>query len=668
MNNNNTIEICKEYAESKGGQFLSTEYINNHTKMLWKCSNPTHQPWETSYAKAVQKGTWCPRCVGRFSKEEKLLMAKEHAESRDGQCLSTEYINSKSKLEWKCSNKNHKSWFTIYHSVVNKGSWCPECGIYYYKEQKIRDLLEYFLKTKFPKSYLDWNINPLTDRLLELDGYSEELQLAFEFQGKHHYEVGVFNQTQEDLEYTKYKDKIKKENCEKNGITLIIIDDKFELYQKTEIIEYLLTLLNEKHIDIREKIKQEDIDNIFKKIIDQQKIYLLKAQEFAELKDGQCLSTEYKSSKENLQWKCSFQKHPVFENLYSSVIRHHKWCPECAKMNSKEAWLKKAQEIAILRGGLCLSTAYQSIHDKLKWKCSNPKHKPWITSFDSINRGTWCPHCAKETASLKYRNKNGLVEAQEYAKSRGGLCFSNKYINGKEKLEWKCSNPEHNSWFATFFSVVLGECWCPECVGRFSKNDQLARVQEYAQSKGGKCLSTEFTNSKTKLLFKCSNDNHTPWKATFTHVMSNNTWCRQCFDEQIGTTKVNKNGLEIAKKHAESKGGQCLSTEYIQAHEKLNWKCSNKNHSEWSASFHHVINGKRWCLYCSTGRLTEKEGLEKAKNHAISKGGKLISNEFKNTHTRMMWECKNGHQWETKFVKVISEGSWCPYCRNRKIS
>jgi len=34
-------------AKSKGGECLSTEYINAHRKLLWKCKN---------------KNGWCPQC------------------------------------------------------------------------------------------------------------------------------------------------------------------------------------------------------------------------------------------------------------------------------------------------------------------------------------------------------------------------------------------------------------------------------------------------------------------------------------------------------------------------------------------------------------------------------------------------------------------------------
>lgn len=133
---------------------------------------------------------------------------------------------------------------------------------------------------------------------------------------------------------------------------------------------------------------------------------------------------------------------------------------------------------------------------------------------------------------------------------------------------------------------------------------------------------------------------------------------------EVSRGRFSKNDqLSRIKEYAESKGGQCLSTEYIQAHDKLKWKCSNPNHEPWFASYHKVVNHNSWCSYCSNRKLTKKEALEKAKNHAELKGGKCLSTEYVNAHSRMKWECKNGHQWETRFSRVISENTWCPKCK-----
>ena len=69
----------------------------------------------------------------------------------------------------------------------------------------------------------------------------------------------------------KYRDEIKKQNCIKHNVKLIIIDDKFTLSRKKEIFEYVLETLKDNKICFKNDFKQEDIDNIFKKLVNKQK-------------------------------------------------------------------------------------------------------------------------------------------------------------------------------------------------------------------------------------------------------------------------------------------------------------------------------------------------------------------------------------------------------------
>ncbi|MDD5503661.1 MAG: hypothetical protein PHH26_09460, partial [Candidatus Thermoplasmatota archaeon] len=57
-----TIEEMKELAKTKGGTCISTEYINNHTKMKWKCVK--NHIWEAQPS-SIKSGTWCPICARR---------------------------------------------------------------------------------------------------------------------------------------------------------------------------------------------------------------------------------------------------------------------------------------------------------------------------------------------------------------------------------------------------------------------------------------------------------------------------------------------------------------------------------------------------------------------------------------------------------------------------
>ena len=56
---NNSIELCRAIAIARGGICLSDEYINNKTKMKWKCRQK-HE-WNTNFD-SIKRGSWCPSC------------------------------------------------------------------------------------------------------------------------------------------------------------------------------------------------------------------------------------------------------------------------------------------------------------------------------------------------------------------------------------------------------------------------------------------------------------------------------------------------------------------------------------------------------------------------------------------------------------------------------
>jgi hypothetical protein len=333
------IKRAQQYALAKGGKCLSIEYVNSISKLKWECSHG--HTWEAKYNILIGQH-WCPECnelknATRSLNKNGLKLAQEYAKNKGGDCLSTEYIGAKKELIWKCAN-NH-IWNTKYKSVVLDNSWCPQCSAYYYKEHKIRDILEYLLEVKFEKSRPKWNINPKTNKRLELDGYCEELKIAFEFQGEHHYKVGSFGKTKEELEYIQFKDSIKKKNCIDNQVKLIIIDDNFKLDDSQQIINYILQLLKYNNIEINKKIDISIIESLLNKHTNHQNNYLEKAKQLAINKGGWCLSTNYINSETKMEWKCQNHLHPTWSSAFQN-IQKGSWCPECGKEKSNLAKIK----------------------------------------------------------------------------------------------------------------------------------------------------------------------------------------------------------------------------------------------------------------------------------------------------------------------------------------
>ena len=211
---------------------------------------------------------------------------------------------------------------------------------------------------------------------------------------------------------------------------------------------------------------------------------------------------------------------------------------------------------------------------------------------------------------MNERQKKQLQIAKQKAIINGGICLSDDYNNVFTKLLRKCKNHNHKEWYSTYKNVYDGS-WCPECKLETIKsknklNDGLEQAIKYAESKGGKCLSNSYKNTVDKLLWQCENQSHKQWMANFNYIVRENNWCPECSKDNLRTMFKNKNGLNEAIEHAKKKGGECLSTTYINSREYLIWKCDNENHKEWKASYSEVVIQDNWCRSCSSKNISEK--------------------------------------------------------------
>lgn len=205
--------------------------------------------------------------------------------------------------------------------------------------------------------------------------------------------------------------------------------------------------------------------------------------------------------------------------------------------------------------------------------------------------------------------KARLIKAKEHAASKGGMCISDSYTHSKAKLTWACSNPNHENWETSYYCVVQRGQWCFWCGKESCREKQvnksgLAELQKLATEKGGSCLSTEYTNSKTRMLFQCSNHEHKPFESNYVRVMRAGVWCPRCGNEKTTSHTRLKDGLERAQAIAQAKGGACLSKHYQNAHSLLEFKCSNPEHATWMAPFKSIAKG-HWCAECAKKNLSE---------------------------------------------------------------
>jgi len=230
-------------------------------------------------------------------------------------------------------------------------------------------------------------------------------------------------------------------------------------------------------------------------------------QKVAKKRGGKCLSKEYTNSDTKLSWQCG-EGHRW--EAVPSNIKQGTWCPICT-INAQKDTIEEMQKIAQERGGECLSKEYINGLTKLAWQCKEGHQ--WKTVPGGIKQGSWCAVCAG-------KQKHTIEEMQEIAKERGGRCISDKYTNSDTKLSWQCR--EGHQWEATPNRVQQGS-WCAVCAGL--KKGTIEEMQEIARERGGKCLSKEYINSRTKLRWQCGEEHQ--WEAT-PHSIKQAHWCALC--------------------------------------------------------------------------------------------------------------------------------------------
>jgi len=252
-------------------------------------------------------------------------------------------------------------------------------------------------------------------------------------------------------------------------------------------------------------------------------------------------------------------------------------------MNTSRFWqrarlgLEVAHQVADARGGECLSAVYKNSGSPLFWVCQ--VGHLWKARLNDVkNKGTWCPDCAGKA-------RLSLDVAREIAHQRGGECLSQQYVNSLARLQWRCA--EGHEWAANLSNVKNVGTWCPQCSWKSSLSIHDAR--RIARERGGECLSQRYVNAHSHLHWRCAKGHE--WKVALQGLKYSGSWCPHC----AGKARLS---LHVAREIAHQQGGECLSQDYLNVHERLQWRCA-KGHT-WKASLKSVRNAGTWCPNCAS--------------------------------------------------------------------
>ncbi len=123
-----TFKEVKQYFKDHDCKLLATEYISATVKMEYECScgNPD---CKISFGN-FRQGRRCNECGRKKSaKKQRFLFkdVKQYFEDHDCKLIATEYINSRTLMEYECNCGNSDCRITF--SCFKQGKRCMECAI-----------------------------------------------------------------------------------------------------------------------------------------------------------------------------------------------------------------------------------------------------------------------------------------------------------------------------------------------------------------------------------------------------------------------------------------------------------------------------------------------------------------------------------------------------------
>ena len=116
-----SIQDMQAIAKQHNGLCLSEEYRAINKRLLWKCQRD--HIWKALPSSIVQ-GAWCFKCAN-INKRDSIEVMHTIAEQREGRCLSTEYLNAHTPMQWECSEGH--TWQSNANNIKS-GRWCPKCA------------------------------------------------------------------------------------------------------------------------------------------------------------------------------------------------------------------------------------------------------------------------------------------------------------------------------------------------------------------------------------------------------------------------------------------------------------------------------------------------------------------------------------------------------------
>jgi hypothetical protein len=185
--------------------------------------------------------------------------------------------------------------------------------------------------------------------------------------------------------------------------------------------------------------------------------------------------------------------------------------------------------------------------------------------------------------------------------------------------------------------------------GRLFMHKYLEELKKIAKSRGGDLISTEYYKATTKYTF-IDEDNNIFEAAGYS--IKSGKWSPHTAQKRKAKALF-KYTIQNLKQIANSKGGDCLSTEFLGYKKKYKWIDSKQR--EFEMSFDAVLSGQ-WSPHEKVEKLSKyhtKYSVEYLSSFAKTRGGEFLSKEYTRLDARYEWRDRNNVYFTRTWVDIL---------------
>lgn len=259
----------------------------------------------------------------------------------------------------------------------------------------------------------------------------------------------------------------------------------------------------------------------------------------------------YRSSTENVWWKCSKDPRHKWQMKISRRVHNNSGCLYCAgKLVLEE------KSLAVLRPDLMEEwdwienkkfdpkTLSCTSNRKMHWVCkNNPNHKWVATIYNRNHRGTGCIKCSRKNIKPRGAKKLLINEyrhiAKEWDLDKNASIDLNKVTHASAlRVWWICSANSLHRWDATVTNRTSHNRGCPYCNSTIASSDNSLKsifpevAKEWHYEKNAPLTPENVTRaSGKKVWWLCNNDPDHEWEAVIRNRTTLKSKCPECENE-----------------------------------------------------------------------------------------------------------------------------------------